>query len=448
MKKDMITGSPGRTLFFFAIPMVLGNLFQQLYNIIDSVIVGNYVGADALAAVGASSSIVMLFVAIVTGLSIGGSVVIGQFFGANLLQKVKSSISTMLITSLALSVVLTGIGILLTKPILRWMQTPEHIMGDAATYLYIYFGGLIFLFLYNCLTAVFNALGDSRTPLIFLAFSSLLNIVLDLVFVRVFFWGVAGVAIATVIAQGVSAILSFIWLMIRLKKILSRQKAKLFDGELLKTICGMAVPSCLQQSIVSLGFVGVQALVNGYGADFMAGYTAAIKIDAIAILPMVNVGNAVSNFTAQNIGAGKTERVKSGLRAGCIMSSCIAVLVSLALLFFGDIFIGAFVDTAGNPKVIATGESYLHVVGVCYIIMGIMNNFNGVLRGAGDVRRVFINTLGNFTSRLVLAYGFAGFIGASAIWYSIPVGWTVALILGVTRYRSGKWRKKSLVSKQ
>lgn len=445
MKRDMTTGSPGKTLFLFAIPMVLGNLFQQLYNIIDSIIVGNYVGADALAAVGASTSIVMLFVAVVTGLSIGGSIVIGQFFGAGHLEKVKTTITTMILTALAVALVLTGIGLLLTNPILRLMQTPDNIIEDAATYLNIYFGGLIFMFLYNALTAVYNALGDSRTPLVFLAFSSVLNVVLDILFVTRFEMGVAGVAIATLIAQGVSAFLNLIWLRVRLKKILNRQKAKVFDTSLLKTICAMAIPSCLQQSIVSLGFLGVQALVNRYGSDFMAGYTAAIKIDAIAILPMVNVGNAVSNFTAQNIGAGKMDRVKSGLKAGCFLSGCIAVLVSIILIFWGDIFVGLFVDTESNPNVIETGVTYLRVVGVCYIIMGTMNNFNGVLRGAGDVHRVFINTLCNFCTRVVLAYGLASIIGASAIWYSIPIGWSVALIMGAMRYRTGKWKNMALV---
>lgn len=445
MKRDMTAGSPGKTLFLFAIPMVLGNLFQQLYNIIDSIIVGNYVGADALAAVGASTSIVMLFVAVVTGLSIGGSVVIGQFFGAGHLEKVKTTITTMILTSLVIALILTGFGLLLTNPILRLMGTPDNIMKDAAAYLNIYFGGLIFMFLYNSLTAVYNALGDSKTPLVFLAFSSVLNVGLDILFVTSFDMGVAGVAIATLIAQGVSALLSLVWLQVRLRKILDRQKAKVFDFALLKTICTMAIPSCLQQSIVSLGFLGVQALVNRYGSDFIAGYTAAIKIDSIAILPMVNVGNAVSNFVAQNIGAGKLDRVKSGLRAGCILSGCIAVIVSVILILWGDIFIGAFVDTAANPEVIATGESYLRVVGVCYIVMGIMNNFNGALRGAGDVRMVFINTLCNFCTRVVLVYSFASIIGPSAIWYSIPVGWTVAAIMGVIRYASGKWKQMALV---
>ena len=445
MKRDMTTGSPGKTLLLFAIPMVLGNLFQQLYNIIDSIIVGNYVGADALAAVGASTTLVMLFVAIVTGLSIGGSVVIGQYYGAGSFEKVKSSVTTMLITAVGISLVLTAVGLMISGPVLKLMKTPDYLMEDAETYLDIYFMGFFFLFLYNALNAVYNALGDSKTPLVFLFFSSVLNVFLDVQFVTQFDMGVAGVAWATLIAQGVSAVLSLIWLTIRMKDILRIPGVKLFDTGILKTICKMAIPSCLQQSIVSLGFVSVQALVNRYGGDFMAGYTAAIKIDSMAILPMVNVGNAVSNFTAQNIGAGKYERVGNGLKAGLLLSSAIAIAVSALLLVCGDVLVGLFVDSELNPEVIATGTQYLHVVGVCYVIMGAMNNVNGALRGAGDAKRTFINTLCNFGTRVVLAYGLAGAIGPSVIWYSIPAGWLVALTMGIIRYRGGKWKQMKVV---
>lgn len=446
MKRDMTTGSLGKTLLLFAIPMVLGNLFQQLYNIIDSIIVGNYVGADALAAVGASTTLVMLFVAIVTGLSIGGSVVIGQYYGAGSFEKVKSSVTTMLITAVGISLVLTAIGLMISGPVLKLMKTPDYLMEDAETYLDIYFMGFFFLFLYNALNAVYNALGDSKTPLIFLAFSSVLNVFLDILFVTRYNMGVDGVAWATLIAQGVSALLSLGWLTIRMKDILKLPDAKLFDVALLKTICSMAVPSCLQQSIVSFGFLSVQALVNRYGGDFMAGYTAAIKIDSIAILPMVNVGNAVSNFTAQNIGAGKHDRVGSGLKAGLMLSSGIAIAVSVLLLIWGDVFVGLFVDSALNPVVIETGTQYLRVVGVCYIIMGAMNSVNGALRGAGDVNRTFVNTLCNFGTRVILAYGLASVIGPSVIWYSIPAGWLVALIMGTVRYRGGKWKQIKVVN--
>lgn len=445
MNKDMTVGKPGKTLFFFAVPMVLGNLFQQLYNIVDSMIVGNFVGSDALAAVGASASITFLFVAIATGMSVGSSVVISQFFGARQMGKVKTCIYTILLFAAVLSAALTVIGVGGSGAILRWMNTPDNVFADASTYLRIYFAGMFFLFTYNTLTSIFNALGDSRSPLVFLAFSSLTNIVLDLVFVIRFGMGVAGVAYATLISQGISAVLSFIWLMIRLSKMQIREEFSYFDFQTLKTIWKIAVPSTIQQSIVSIGFVLVQALVNRYGSVVMAGYAAAGKIDSIAILPMVNVGNAMSTFTAQNTGAGKPERVTRGLRAGWIMSGVIGLIVTVILFLWGDVFVGAFVDTASNLEVIAVGVEYLRVVSTFYVVMGVMNTANGVLRGAGDIKVFLASALCNLGSRVILAYALAYVIGKSAIWWAIPIGWSIGLIISLIRLKSGKWKGKSLV---
>ena len=445
MAKDMTVGSPGRTLFFFAVPMVLGNLFQQFYNIIDSIIVGNFVGADALAAVGASASITFLFVAIATGLSIGSSVIISQYFGAKRYGEMKTSIYTLLITALAVSALLTGIGIFGTDGILRFMNTPENIFADASIYLKIYFGGMVFLFLYNSLTAVFNAMGDSVSPLVFLAFSSCCNIVLDLYFVRSLHMGVAGVAWATLISQGISMAVSFVWMNVRIRKLQIKEAFRFFDGRILKTICRIAIPSMLQQSMVSVGILLVQRLVNGYGSVVMAGYAAATKIDNIAILPMVNVGSAVSTFTAQNIGADKPERVKKGLNSGMIMSVGIAVIVSAVLFLFADVFVGAFMDSQSNREAIAVGVDYLQVVGMCYVLMGIMNSYTGILRGAGDVKWFLAVTLFNLGARVVLAYVLSPFFGYRAIWWSIPIGWAIGLVLGIIRYRNGGWKNAKLI---
>lgn len=445
MIKDMTVGNPGKTLFSFAVPMVLGNLFQQLYNVVDSIIVGNFVGANALAAVGASASITFLFVAIATGMSIGSSVVISQYFGAKQMGDMKTSVFTILISALIISSVLTGVGIFGSPAILRLMNTPENIFADANAYLKIYFGGMIFLFLYNTLTAVFNAIGDSKSPLIFLIFSSLCNIVLDLYFVISWNMGVAGVAYATLIAQGISAVMSFFWLLVRIKKLNIKESYKLFDFKILSVICRVAVPSIIQQSIVSIGIILVQRLVNGYGSVVMAGYAAATKIDNIAIMPMVNVGSAVSTFTAQNIGAGKPERVKKGLHSGMLMSSVIALLVTAVLLLFGPVFVGAFMDTASNPESIAVGAEYLRVVGMCYIIMGLMNSCNGVLRGAGDIKIFMLTTLSNLGIRVLMAYTLSPIFGAKMIWWAIPMGWSVGLLIGYLRYRSGKWKTKQLI---
>lgn len=445
MAKDMTVGKPGWTLFFFAVPMVLGNLFQQFYNIIDSIIVGNYVGADALAAVGASASITFLFVAVATGLSIGSSVVISQYFGAKRFAEMRTAIQTVVTASVVISLALTFIGILGTDQILRFMQTPGGIFHDASLYLKIYLGGLVFLFLYNMLTASFNAVGDSRSPLVFLAFSSICNIVLDLYFVAELKMGVAGAALATDISQGLSVVISSLWLKRKLGKMQIEGKSRWFDAGILAVICEVAVPSMLQQSMVSVGIFLVQRLVNGYGEAVMAGFAAATKIDSIAILPMVNVGNAVSTFTAQNIGGDKPERVRQGFRAGLLMSALIGAAVTTVLFLYSDVFVGLFMDSKTNQEAIRAGVEYLHVVGMFYALMGLMNTCTGILRGAGDILWFLMVTLINLTFRVILAYTASGFLGAKAIWWSIPVGWGIGFAIGYLRYRSGKWQRAKLI---
>lgn len=447
MAKDMINGNPGKSLFLFAVPMILGNIFQQMYNIVDSIVVGNFVGPDALAAVGASTSITFLFVAFATGISIGSAVFISQLFGAGLYARMKTAISTILISVLVLSGFLMVVGLTANKVILKFMNTPDNILQDAETYLQIYFLGLIFLFLYNALTAVYNALGDSKTPLFFLMFSAIVNIVLDLVFVIQFSMGVSGVAWATLISQGISAALSFSNLIFRIKKMNIKGETAHFDKNILLNVSKIAIPSTIQQSIVSIGMLLVQALVNGYGSVVVAGYTAATKIDSIAIQPMVNVGSAVSTFTAQNIGARKTDRVKAGHRAALLMVSVIGLTIAAFLFLFGENFIGLFVDAKEHPDVVKVGVEYLRVVSVFYFVMGSMNVTNGVLRGAADMKVFMISTLSNLTVRVVLAYTASHIIGKSAIWWAIPTGWFVGFCVAYLRLRSGKWKGKSMAER-
>lgn len=445
-KNDMTQGSPGKVLILFAIPMVMGNLFQQLYNIVDSMIVGNFVGSDALAAVGASTSVVFLFVAIATGLSMGCSVIISQLFGAKKILAMKTAISTTLISIGGFSIILTILGLLLNKAILQLMKTPENIMQDASDYLAIYFMGLVFLFFYNGLIAVFNGMGKSQIPLYFLILSSIINVVLDLVFVLRFDMGVAGVAWATLIAQGVSAVASFLCLLVVLRKMPTEEKPDFFSASILARMLKIAVPSSLQQSIVSIGFLFVQRLINGYGPMVIAGYTAATKIDNIAIMPMINVGNAVSTFTAQNMGAQKIERVKKGYRAGMAMSVVISLTVTGILYLWGSDLVGAFVDSKTGSGVIGVGVEYLQVVSIFYVVMGIMNISNGILRGSGDVKVFMLSTLCNFTIRVIMAYALVKTpLGASGIWWAIPIGWTVGLVIALVRYLSGKWKHITLV---
>jgi len=438
----MTQGNPSKILFAFAIPMVLGNIFQQLYNITDSVIVGNFVGADALAAVGASSSVTFLFIALATGASMGANVVISQLFGAKAYGRMKGAIFTALIAVAGLSVFLMLVGLVFNENILLFMRTPANIMADASQYLRIYFLGLIFLFLYNLFNGIFNALGDSKTPLYFLIFSSLLNIGLDILFVTAFHMGVAGVAWATFLAQLTACTLCAGVLTVKMKRLRIEEPFVYFDYPTLLSVCNIAIPSSIQQSIVSIGMLLVQTLINGYGSTVVAGYTAATKIDSIAIMPMVNVGSALSTFVAQNMGAKKAQRISEGFKAALKLSMSIALIISCGCFLFAGELVGLFLDTAANQEVIQVGVAYIRVVSAFYFIFGLMNLSNGVLRGAGDMRLFMSATLCNLATRVILAYGGAWLLGSvSAVWWAIPIGWLGGMTIATLRYRSGKWKR-------
>lgn len=445
LKGSMVTGNPTRALIGFTLPMVGGNLFQQFYNIVDSIIVGNVVGEDALAAVGASTAITMLFVMVAMGTGIGCSVVISQLFGAKQLEKMKTAISTALLSILGFSVILSILGMIINKGLLHLMGTPDNIFKDAAAYLQIYFFGFVFLFLYNAFSAIFNALGDSTKPLLFLMFSSLLNIGLDLFFVARLKMGVEGVAWATLIAQGVSAVLSFVFLMKKLKD-LQIEEFSYFDLSMLKRMITVAIPTVIQQSIVSVGMLLVQSVVNRYGSAFLAGYTAATKIDSIAIVPMVAVGNAASTYVAQNMGARKPERIGQGYRICLIMAAGIGLLIALLLHFTGSSFIGLFMDSASSAEAISIGAQYLGIVSLFYFVMGLMNVSNGVLRGAADMKWFLGCSLCNLSVRVIITYALADITSGMIIMWANPIGWSVGLLIAAFRYFQGGWKQKVIIS--
>ena len=469
MKKyNMLTDKPGRSLFFFALPMILGNLFQQFYTTVDSIIVGQFVGEDALAAVGASYSLTTVFIMIAIGGGIGASVITSQYLGAGLYRKMKTSVSTALITFLVLSLVLSVIGLLGNRAILIGLNTPGNILSDAVLYLEI-----PFLFMYNILSSIFNALGNSRTPLYLLIFSSLLNIGMDLVMVQTFHLGVAGVAIATVIAQGLSAVISFCLLLrllgtyrdetntktanagegkaeadgteARKAEETDAGKRKLYDFAMLGNMIKVAIPSMVQQSIVSIGMLLVQAVVNGFGSSVLAGYTAGMRIESICIVPMIATGNAVSTFTAQNLGAGQPERVRKGYVAGVRMVASFAVLICLILTAFHGPIINAFLEEGSDAAAFATGNDYLTFIAFFFVCIGMKAITDGVLRGAGDVVVFTLANLINLGIRVSFAFGFAGVIGVEAVWFAVPMGWTTNFVISFIRYLSGKWSQKKLI---
>lgn len=445
---NMLTDPPGRALLFFAFPMILGNLFQQFYNIVDSIVVGKFVSVEALASVGASYAITNVFIAVAIGGGIGSSVIISQFLGAKNPEKMKTAISTTLINFLFISVLLGLFGLVANDAILRLLKVPANVFDDAALYLRIYFIGLPFLFMYNVQAAVFNSLGDSKTPLRLLIFSSLLNIFLDLLFVIRFRWGVEGVATATLIAQGISAVISFVLL---LKKVKTFQSApdefRFYDAKMVLSMTRVAIPSVLQQSIVHMGILLVQSVVNTFGSDVMAGYSAGTRIESISIVPMLAIGNAMSTFTAQNMGAGNIKRVKQGYKVCYGALAAFAVILCLVIQLFGHGFVSAFLDADASREAFETGMAYSGFISFFFILIGLKATTDGLLRGAGDVTAFTIANLANLTIRVFVANYFAPRYGVQFVWFAVPIGWATNYVISFAWYLTGHWSKVRLIQK-
>lgn len=439
----LITEKPMKALVKFSIPMIIGNFFQQAYTIVDSAIVGHYNGETALAAVGASYALTTIFMFIALGGGIGASVIISQHFGARRFAQTKTATYTALLTFLGLSVLLAGFGLLFSRPIMSSLNTPKDALGIAVVYLNIYFYGLPFLFMYNILSSLFNALGKSRIPLYFLIFSSLLNVVLDWYMVAILDMGVPGAAYATFIAQGLSAILSFI---VFLKEI-SQYKEKangVFSVVELGHMTRIAIPSILQQSTVSIGMMLVQSVVNGFGTQALAGFSAAIRIENLCLVPLASFGNALSSYTAQNIGADKKDRVPQGYRAANIMVGITAVVICVVLELFHTQIIGMFLDASPSPETVATGENYLKFVGFFFCWVGLKMAVDGVLRGAGDVKMFTIANIVNLSIRVLLSWFGAPVWGIQMVWYAVPMGWFANFVISYCEYRTGRWRTKKV----
>ncbi len=446
MVQDMTKGSVMRQIVVFAIPLFIGNIFQQAYNMVDAVVVGRFVGKNALAAVGTSFPALFLLIALVMGLSMGASVVVSQLFGAGEIKKMRRAISTTFIFLLICALSLTVFGLLVSEKLLLLIQTPPEVLEGATVYLKITFAGLLFMFLYNTIAALLRALGDSRTPLYFLIISSLLNIALDLLFVLRYNMGVAGVAWATVVAQAVSVVLSIVYIYARVELLRLYPKDIVFDWKIFAEAVRLGIPASIQQTVLSIGMVAVQGLVNSFGSTTIAAYTAAIRIDSIAMMPIMNLGLAVSTFTAQNIGAAELERVRRGYRQTLAMVAACCVLTTTIVLLYGSSLIQLFVD-AGEVEVIAQGNDYITVVSFFYIIMGLLFVTNGVLRGSGDMTVSMVSTLISLAARVIFAYLLSAkpHIGYRGLWWSIPIGWGFGFVVAYIRYRSGRWTEKGVV---
>lgn len=441
MNKDLTVGKPETVLWKFCLPLFGSIVFQQLYNIADSLVAGKFVGENALAAVGNSYEITLIFIAFAFGCNIGCSVVVSQFFGAKKYKDMKAAVYTTFVSSGVLCMALMLFGIFFCQNLLALIHTPAEIFDDSKLYLDIYVWGLPFLFFYNIATGIFSALGDSKTPFIFLAISSTSNILVDIWFVSAFDMGVAGVAWATFLCQGISCVLAIVVVLKRLAGIHVEEKVPIYSFDVFKKIVVIAIPSILQQSFISIGNIVIQSVINGFGPGVIAGYSAAIKLNNLVITSFTTLANGVSNYAAQNIGAGIMSRVKDGFKAGVKMVWMICVPIVILYLAAGRVLVNFFMNEP-TELALVSGTKFLYIVAPFYFIVSVKLVADGILRGGGLMKNFMIATFTDLILRVILAKVLAPQVGYIGIWCAWPIGWTIATVLSVRFYGKGPWKSK------
>lgn len=445
---DMTMGSPLRVIILFGLPILVGSILQQLYNMVDSIVVGNYVGANALAAVGATSNVARFLVSGTTGLTTGASIVVAQLVGGKRFESVKPALSTALILSLVLSITISIVGIALSRYLCVITKVPEEILEDAVVYLRIYMVGFVFMMLYNFFAAILRSLGDSTTPLIFLVIASVLNIIGDLWFVIGLKMGVAGVAWATVLAQCLSVIFCVVYVVRKVDFFRFRKGEFVVRAQLLREIFRLGIPSAVQGSVVHFGFILIQGLINSFGPSYMAAYTAASKMEMLSYLPVEGFAMGYSVFVGQNIGAGKVDRTRDGLKKTFLFIGSLCMLMAVILVFVGDTLVGLFVDQS-ETLVIEYGATFLKIIAPFTILFAGMNVLTATLRGAGDSLFSMVTMITDLSVRVVAAYVLCGFesIGFIGIGIAMPIGWICSTVISLIRYKSGTWMDKAVHSR-
>ncbi|HEX2919927.1 MAG TPA: MATE family efflux transporter [Bacteroidales bacterium] len=442
--KDLTTGKESKLILDFAAPMLLGTIFQQLFSVVDSIVVGNFIGKEALAAVGASFPVIFVMISLVIGIVMGTTVVISQYFGAGDLEKVKKAVDTMYIYSAVAGVISSILGIIIAEPLLRLLDLPEDILPQATQYLRIYLSGMLIFFGYNGTSAVLRGLGDSKTPLYFLIIATVANIILVLLFVAVFKWGIAGAAYATLVANGLAFGLAIYWLNKTHKIVRLNLKNIQFDKDIFLLSIRIGLPTGVQQTLVAIGALALLSIVNKFGTDVIAGYSVASRLDAMAVIPAMAFSQALSTFVGQNIGAKKIERVRTGLIATLKLSGIVTIITSLIIIVFGHLIMRLFTN---DPAVIKTGDQYLTIVSAFYFLFTLMFVYNGLLRGAGDtLYPMFFSLLSLWLIRIPLAWILSKHFGSVGIWWSIPAGWLIGVGLSYFYYKTGRWKTRSVVN--
>lgn len=444
---DMTEGNPVGLILSFAVPMFIGNIFQQVYSITDAAIVGKFVGADALASVGVTGSLTFFLVCWLFGFSRGAGVIFAQFYGAGRHDNMRKTLSTLICVMLVMTAFITIFGCLAARWMLSLLSTPADIINTAAMYLRIIFLGTFGSALYNICSTALNSIGDSKTPIYAIVVSALLNTALDLVFVLKLGWGVNGSAWATIISQMVSGGICLVFIVLRQPDLHIRREEMVFDKLLFGKIVKMGVPTALQSSLISLGGMSVQRLINSCGTATVAAYTAANKIDSMAIQPIVTMGTAISVFTAQNIGAGRTDRITLALRQTIKVMIVSCAVLAAAIVIFRTPLLCIFLDRTEDAESIVIGGRYLCIVGIAYVSAGIMQTYLNILKGAGDINVTMWIGLSELGAKIVAAYTLVMLfnLGSTGIWLSTPISWITACVITILRYYSGKWKSKTLV---
>ncbi|CAK7039157.1 MATE family efflux transporter [Tissierella sp. P1] len=450
--KDLTEGTPWKRITEFAIPMLIGNIAQQFYNTADSIIVGKYVGDNALAAVGSASPILNLLLVLFVGISVGAGIMVAQYFGAKDRKKLSHTIGVCISLTAIASIIIMVIGPIVTRPLLSFLNTPDTIIDWCANYLIIYFVGIAGFAYYNILAGVLRGLGDSLSALIFLLISTVLNVVLDIWFVAGLNMGVPGVALATIIAQGISAILCIIKLM-KMKDNFDLNWAMLkLDKEFSYRLIKLGLPSGLTQAIFSLAMIVVQSLTNSFGEMVIACNVIVMRVDGFAMMPNFSFGSAMTTYTGQNIGANKMDRVEKGTKDGTMIAVGVSTVITILILIFGRYLMGVFTDTA---ELVDLSMHMMRILAVGYIAMAVTQSLSGVMRGAGDtVTPMWISLITTVVLRVPVAYGIAYLTRSEAYptgrpestFISLLVSWTVGAIITTIFYKKGKWRKKGFAN--
>jgi len=443
--KDFTQGKEAKLIFYFAIPILFSSLFQQLYNIVDSIFIGQYVGKEGLAAVGASFPVIFAVISFVIGIGSGSTVVISQYFGSKNNEAVKRAISTLYIFMFFASILLSILGIVFAREIFILTGLPDDVIPQAATYLRIYMLGNVLFFGFAGTNAILRGLGDSKTPLYFTIISTVINIALDWVFIKELGWGVAGAAWATVIAQGGAFITGILYLNKTHSLLTLRISQLKFDKKIFRQSIKIGLPTGFQQTFVAFGMIALFGIVNPFGTDTVAAYSIGMRIDSVPAMLAMAFAAAIAPFVGQNIGAGKAERVKVGFIATLLMSSLMTLLLTAIYILFPRQIIMAFTS---DPKVIEIGIEYMRIVAPFYIIFSIMFVLNGTLRGAGaTLIPMFITLIGLWVVRIPVSYFMAKSFGEIGIWWGVPIGWFFGMGLALIYYLTGKWKKSAIIHK-